>query len=87
METLDAAAIAQALADSTRFKLLERLSDGPAAVSELVSVTGEAQSKVSNHQAVLRDRGLVAATRIGRQRLYEVAGRSPLVLGEIPPVG
>jgi len=76
VEAPGAAAIAQALADPTRFEILERLSNGPAAVSELVSVTGEAQSKVSNHLAVLRDRGLVAATRIGRQRLYEVADPS-----------
>jgi DNA-binding transcriptional ArsR family regulator len=71
-----AASIAQALGDPIRFKILERLTDGPAAVSELVLLAGEAQSKVSNHLAVLRDRGLVTATRIGRQRLYEVADPS-----------
>jgi DNA-binding transcriptional ArsR family regulator len=71
-----AAAIAQALGDPIRFKILERLTDGPAAVSELVLVAGEAQSNVSNHLAVLRDRGLVNATRIGRQRVYEVADPS-----------
>jgi DNA-binding transcriptional ArsR family regulator len=71
-----AAAIAQALADPLRLKILERLTDGPAAVSELVSLAGEAQSKISNHLAVLRDRGLVSATRIGRQRVYEVADPS-----------
>lgn len=76
MLTHDATVIAQALADPTRFKILERLTDGPAAVSELVQLTGEAQSKVSNHLAVLRDRGLVTANRIGRQRVYEVADPS-----------
>ena len=69
----DASVIAQALADPIRFKILERLTDGPAAVSELVLLTGEAQSNVSNHLSVLRGRGLVAVTRIGRQRVYEVA--------------
>ena len=62
----DASVIAQALADPIRFKILERLTDGPAAVSELVLLTGEAQSNVSNHLSVLRGRGLVAVTRIGR---------------------
>lgn len=71
--TADATVIAQALADPVRFKILERLTDGPAAVSELVLLTGEAQSNVSNHLAVLRGRGLVVVTRIGRQRVYEVA--------------
>lgn len=76
MLSSDATTIAQALADPTRFKILERLTDGPAAVSELVSLTGEAQSKVSNHLAVLRERGMVSATRIGRQRVYEVSNPS-----------
>ena len=67
------ATIAQAVADPVRFKILERLSDGPAAVSELVLLTGEAQSNVSNHLSVLRARGLVGATRLGRQRVYEVS--------------
>lgn len=68
--------IAQALADPIRLAILERLTDGPAAVSELVLLTGEAQSKVSNHLAVLRDRGLATATRLGRQRVYEIADPS-----------
>src|SRR5579864_4454462 len=64
--------IGNALADPLRLTILERLMDGPAAVSELVQLTGEAQPKVSNHLAVLRDRGLVNVTRLGRQRLYEI---------------
>ena len=70
------ATIAQALADPVRFKILERLSDGPAAVSELVLLTGQAQSNVSNHLSVLRARGLVGATRLGRQRVYEASDSS-----------
>jgi DNA-binding transcriptional ArsR family regulator len=65
--------IAQALADPVRLAILERLSDGPAAVSELVLLTGEGQPNVSNHLAVLRARGLVTVGRLGRQRLYEIA--------------
>lgn len=73
MTTAAATAIAHALADPTRLKILERLTDGPAAVSELTVLTGEAQPKVSNHLAVLRQCGLVDATRLGRQRVYEVS--------------
>ena len=76
MTTTAATAIAQALADPTRLKILERLTDGPAAVSELTVLTGEPQPKVSNHLAVLRERGLVDATRIGRQRVYAVSDPS-----------
>jgi DNA-binding transcriptional ArsR family regulator len=68
--------LAQALADPLRLTILERLTNGPAAVSELVLLTREAQSKVSNHLAVLRDRGLVNATRLGRQQLYEISDPS-----------
>ncbi|HET9000225.1 MAG TPA: metalloregulator ArsR/SmtB family transcription factor [bacterium] len=91
--------MAQALADPVRLAILERLMAGPAAVSELVLLNGGTQSKVSNHLAVLRDRGLVNATRLGRQRLYEIsnasvgqlvesliviAGRSPTRLEQSP---
>src|SRR5499427_10459746 len=68
--------IAQALADPVRFRIVERLTDGPAAVSELVVLSGESQSNVSNHLAVLRAQGLVTVTRIGRQRVYEMANPS-----------
>src|SRR5215470_16460877 len=82
MTTTAATAIAQALADPTRLKILERLTDGPAAVSELTVLTGEPQPKVSNHLAVLRERGLVDATRLGRQRVYEVSDPSVAQLVE-----
>lgn len=74
--------IAQALADPIRFAIVERLTGGPAAVSELVALAGEAQSKISNHLAVLRERGLVSVTRLGRQRLYELADPSVAQLVE-----
>src|SRR5215470_6171948 len=68
--------IAQALADPVRFRIVERLTDGPVAVSELVLLSGQSQSNVSNHLAVLRAQRLVTVTRIGRQRVYEVADPS-----------
>jgi len=62
--------LAQALADPLRLLILQHLMEGPATVSELISVTGEAQSKLSNHLAVLRERELVRARREGRQVVY-----------------
>jgi DNA-binding transcriptional ArsR family regulator len=76
MSHQSASTIAQALADPVRFRMMERLTDGPAAVSELVVQSGESQSNVSNHLAVLRAQGLVTVTRIGRQRVYELADPS-----------
>lgn len=72
-----AASIASALADPLRLAILHRLMEGPASVSEMVSVTREPQPKVSNHLAVLRDQGLVLSRRSGRQVAYGL--RNPSV--------
>ncbi len=63
----------QTLADPLRLAMLQRLMQGGAAVSELVALTGVSQPNVSNHLAILRQRGLVRATKIGRQMMYEIA--------------
>lgn len=68
--------IVQALADPLRFAILVRLMGGPASVSDLMSAVGEAQSKVSNHLAFLRERGIVRAERAGRAVIYEIADAS-----------
>lgn len=93
--------VARALADPLRLAVLQHLMGGPATVSEIVSVTGESQSKVSNHLALMRERGLVRASRQGRQRVYElrdasvaqlvesltaVAGAEPARYRESPPL-
>ncbi|MGH8013141.1 MAG: ArsR/SmtB family transcription factor [Candidatus Binataceae bacterium] len=68
--------VAQALAEPLRLALLRHLMGGPATVSELVSTLDEPQSKVSNHLALLRERGLVHATRQGRQIVYQLRDRT-----------
>lgn len=70
-------AITQALADPLRLDILRELLGGPATVSELTALTGASQPNISNHLAVLRERGLVRATREGRQVRYEA--RDPAV--------
>lgn len=68
--------LAQALADPLRLAILQSLMSGPATVSELMSLSGATQSNVSNHLALLRERGLVRATRQGRQMVYELRDAS-----------
>jgi len=68
--------LAQALADPLRLAILQHLMEGPTTVSELLSLTGASQSKVSNHLALLRERSLVRATREGRQMLYSLRDAS-----------
>lgn len=72
--------IGKALSCRIRLALLHTLAEADASVSELVASTGATQPNVSNHLAVLRDAGLVAAERVGRVVRYRLA--SPRV-GEL----
>jgi DNA-binding transcriptional ArsR family regulator len=61
-----------ALADSTRRHLLERLAAGERTVSELTEGLPQSQAAVSQHLKVLREAGLVEASRDGRFRRYRL---------------
>jgi DNA-binding transcriptional ArsR family regulator len=65
--------IGRALGCRLRLALLHTLAAGEAPVGELVVSTGATQSNVSNHLAVLREAGLVAADRTGRTVRYRLA--------------
>src|SRR5437016_7890485 len=65
-------ALTRALADPLRLAVLHRLMTGPATVSELMTVVGVEQSRLSNHLAMLRERDLVRTTRQGRHVIYEL---------------
>lgn len=61
------------LADPKRLLILYSLSERPLTVSELVSTLEMGQPAVSRHLKVLRDRGMVIATRIGTSVEYRLA--------------
>ena len=63
----------QALADPTRRAVLERLSSGPASVSELAQPFQMALPSFSQHLEVLENCGLVRSRKTGRVRTYELA--------------
>lgn len=65
--------VGRALSCEVRLSLLTTLARRPATVGELVEHTGTTQPNVSNHLAVLRSAGLVAAQRDGRRVQYELA--------------
>ena len=71
------AALARALADETRVRLIDELAAGEATVSDLVTRLGLDQPRVSTHLAVLREAGLVEARAAGRQRAYALRGPVP----------
>jgi DNA-binding transcriptional ArsR family regulator len=66
--------IVHALDDPLRYRVLMQLMAGPATVSELIARTGAAQSKLSNHLAILRAAKIVSAERNGRRIAYTLAG-------------
>jgi DNA-binding transcriptional ArsR family regulator len=62
----------QALTDPTRRAVLERLSSGPAAVSELARPFKMALPSFSQHLDVLESCGLVRSRKTGRVRTYQL---------------
>jgi DNA-binding transcriptional ArsR family regulator len=64
--------LCSALADPTRLLLLYALSDQPRNVSELTQELKVPQPTVSRHLKVLREGGLVKATRQGASVQYEL---------------
>ncbi len=62
-----------ALADPTRRAVLERLSVGPAAVSELAQPFDMALPSFTQHLNVLSECGLVHSQKTGRIRTYQIS--------------
>jgi ArsR family transcriptional regulator len=69
------AQMCQGLADPTRIMILYCLADGPRYVTELAEMLDMSQPTVSRHLKVLRERGLVAATREGSNIYYSLRDR------------
>ncbi|MBS1825291.1 MAG: helix-turn-helix transcriptional regulator [Acidobacteria bacterium] len=61
------------LADPTRRAVIERLSSGPAAVTELAQPFPMALPSFLQHLRVLEDCGLVTSRKSGRVRTYQLA--------------
>src|SRR5258708_40176542 len=62
----------QALADPTRRGMVERLSQGPASVSELAQPFAMSLPAIVQHLAVLEACGLVASEKVGRVRTCRI---------------
>jgi DNA-binding transcriptional ArsR family regulator len=68
----------QALADASRRAMVERLSRGPASVSELAEPFDMSLSAVMQHLQVLEASGLVNTEKVGRVRTCRI---EPQALG------
>lgn len=67
-----AATVLDALGDSSRRAILERLAGGPVAVGVLADQLPLSRPAVSQHLRVLKDAGLVTETAAGTRRLYRL---------------
>jgi ArsR family transcriptional regulator len=60
------------LSDPTRLSVLEALMSGSKNVGDLMKQLDVEQSLLSHHLAILRDAGLVEATREGKSMIYQL---------------
>jgi ArsR family transcriptional regulator len=67
--------VCKALNDPKRLAILYVLAGAPHSVNELCDELGVAQSNVSQHLAILRDRGIVDAERTGNRVIYSLRDR------------
>jgi ArsR family transcriptional regulator len=66
------ATLCHALNDPKRLLILHALGDGPASVGALAAAVDASVANVSQHLAVLRDRGLVDSARDGLNVIYSL---------------
>jgi ArsR family transcriptional regulator, virulence genes transcriptional regulator len=67
------AELCQVLAEPTRLKLLSLLGERSWPVKDLVEATEQRQAKISQHLAIMRQRGIVRTQRIGAEIHYSLA--------------
>jgi DNA-binding transcriptional ArsR family regulator len=73
-QTIDLDRTFQALADKSRRTMVERLSLGPASVSELAEPLAMSLAAVVQHVQVLESCGVVKTEKVGRTRICRIQG-------------
>ncbi|HEX2798675.1 MAG TPA: metalloregulator ArsR/SmtB family transcription factor, partial [Thermoanaerobaculia bacterium] len=82
---LDSAAALSALADPLRLRAVRLLSHDELQVREIQRILGAAQSRVSNHLAVLRRAGLVETRRTNGAERYAATGDGRKLWSSVAP--
>ena len=70
------------LGEPVRIKLLDRLRENSATVSELQEATGSSQQNVSKHLSILLGAGIVTRTKEGTASRYAIADEGVFALCE-----
>ncbi len=69
------ASVCKGLADPKRLLIINTLREGPMSVSEICKELGLPQSNVSQHLAILRDKGLVVSKRDAQFVYYSLSSQ------------
>jgi DNA-binding transcriptional ArsR family regulator len=72
----------RAIGEPMRIRLLDRLRDGEATVSELAEALGASQQNVSKHLAVLADAGVLGRRKDGTRVYYRIVDEGVFALCE-----
>jgi ArsR family transcriptional regulator, virulence genes transcriptional regulator len=81
---LRAAGLLKAMANPVRLMVLCQLAEGEKSVGELEKVAAVSQSALSQHLALLRERGVVRSRREGQSILYALDGpEAPALLAAL----
>jgi len=75
-----AARALKAISHPLRLKILCVLGDAEACVQEIVGAVGTSQSNISQHLAILRDKGVLVARKDANRVYYRVGDRRTLQL-------
>jgi ArsR family transcriptional regulator len=70
----------KAMSHPLRLKILCVLSDGEASVQEIVELVGTTQSNISQHLAILRDKGVLRTRKDANRVFYRVSDARTLKL-------
>jgi ArsR family transcriptional regulator len=72
------ARVCKAIADPKRLLIINELRDRELSVSDLSEALDLTQSNVSQHLAILRERGVVSTRRVGTSVIYTLRGTKVL---------
>lgn len=75
------ARVCKAIADPRRLLIINMLRDGPRSVGQIALAAGLSQPNTSQHLAILRERGILNASRSGSATYYSL--RNPKVLAAV----
>ena len=75
-----AAASIKAISHPLRLKILCVLANGPLSVQDIVEQVGTSQSNISQHLAILRDKGVLATRKEANRVFYRIGNLRTLKL-------